>query len=198
MSAAQPTAAPTLITTLFGGGPTQTDTPSQGSIYLYKSNNCTSLLSDTATPLILGNCLNMPISDIASVEINFLPACDDFGTPLLLVSDQLDCRNSTHGTGADSGETLTCLTFGGGEVKVSLGSVEFKCYGSGISSVPPSTAANSAACTTAVFAGSSPCAGSLGNSSSISSGSSSSCSGCWALLVLPVLGVVLGLYIISR
>jgi hypothetical protein len=51
------------------------------------------------------------------------------------VSDQLDCKNSTQGSAADSGETIKCLMFGGEEVEVSIGSVVFSCFGNGISSV---------------------------------------------------------------
>lgn len=190
MSAAQPTAAATLTTPLFGGIPTDTTIPSQGTIYLYQSNNCSSPLSDTATPLIIGKCLNMPLPDIASVEIDTLPTCADSGTALLLVSDQLDCKSSTHGTAPDNGETLKCLTFGGGEVEVNLGSVMFECYGDGIPSAVPSaagTGAPSSVAPTETVYYSVPTDSGNGDGSSSSSNSSSTCEdcgmcccGCWA------------------
>jgi hypothetical protein len=195
MSAGGQAAAPTLTTSLFGGLPTETSTASQGSIYLYQSNNCSSRLSDTATPLLLGECLNMPINGIEAVEINSLPSCSDNGTPLLLVSDQLDCKNSTQGSTADSGETLKCLAFGGGEIEVDIGSVVFSCFGNGISSVAPSAAASTNAPAPTMDSGNS------GNPDSSSSSSDSSCCDscqhCCCIFgivlgVIAVLGAVLG------
>jgi hypothetical protein len=185
MAAASQTAAPSLTTALFGGVPTETGTASQGSIYLYQSNNCSSPLSDTATPLILGQCLNMPISGIEAVSINSLPSCSDDGTPLLLVSDQLDCKNSTHGSGADSGETVKCLMFGGGEINVDIGSVVFSCFGNGISSVSPSAAASTSA--------PAPTNDSGNSDSSESSDCCNSCASCCRCfgIILGVAGIVI-------
>ena len=124
--------------TLFGAAPYQTYAPSQGSITLYHDVQCSSPLSDTATPLIEGQCQNMPISGIRAVTISSLPTCGNYGTPILLVSDQADCENSTAGTGADSGVVGECQAYSTG---ADIGSLEFICYGSGISAV--STSASS-------------------------------------------------------
>ena len=118
--------------TLFGGTPSQTQSPSQGSINLYRDGSCSASLSDAATPLLAGECLNMPISGIKAASIASLPICDDYGTPLLIVSDRVDCRNSTVGASADSGAVGVCQAFSSG---TDIGSVEFTCYGNGISSV---------------------------------------------------------------
>lgn len=119
---------------LYSANPLQTHPPSQGAISLYKDGSCESPLSDTATPLILGECRNMPFSGIQAVSIDSVPTCYNYGTPLLIVSDQIDCKNSTLGTGADSGVVGTCQSYSTG---ASIGSVQFVCYGSGISAVSP-------------------------------------------------------------
>jgi hypothetical protein len=193
MSAGGQAAAPTLTTSIFGGLPTETSTASQGSIYLYQRNDCNSPLSDIATPLLLGECLNMPISGILAIEINSLPSCSDNGTPLLLVSDQLDCKNSTQGSSADSGETLKCLTFGGGEVEVDIGSVVFSCFGSGISSVAPSAAASTNSPAPTMDSGNSNDQGS--SSSSSGSNCCDSCQHCCCIfgIILAVVAVIGGI-----
>lgn len=130
----------TFSSTLFGAAPYQTYAPSQGSITLYQDVRCSSPLSDTATPLIEGQCQNVPISGIRAVTISSLPTCGNYGTPILLVSDQADCKNSTAGTGADNGVIGKCQAFSTG---ADIGSVEFICYGSGISAVPPTSTSSS-------------------------------------------------------
>lgn len=124
----------------FGAGPYQTHTPSQGSITLYQDDSCESPLSNTATPLILGQCENMPFSGVQAVSINSVPTCSNYGTPILIVSDQPDCKNSTFGTGPDSGVVGKCQAYSTG---ANIGSVEFICYGSGISAVSPTSTATS-------------------------------------------------------
>src|SRR6266702_2142522 len=128
--------------TLFGAAPYQTYAPSQGSITLYQDARCSSPLSDTATPLIEGQCQNMPISGIHAVTISSLPTCDDYGTPILLVSDQAGCKNSTSGTEADGGVIGKCQAYSTG---ANIGSVKFICYGSGISAMPPTSTSSSTA-----------------------------------------------------
>jgi hypothetical protein len=128
--------------TLFGGAPFQTYAPSQGSVYLYQSSNCNSRLSESATPLLVGSCLNMPIEGIEAVSINSLPECPNYGNPLLLVSNLVDCKNSTVGASADGGVPGQCQAISSG---VDIGSIEFSCYGSGISSVNGGAAQTSTA-----------------------------------------------------
>ena len=80
----------------------------------------------------------MPFSGIKAIKIDSLPTCDDYGTPLLIVSNQPSCANSTAGTSLDSGVLGECQAYSSG---VDIGSVEFQCYASGISAVPTSTSA---------------------------------------------------------
>jgi hypothetical protein len=188
MSAGSQAAAPTLTTALFGGVPAETNTASQGSIYLYQSSNCSSALSDTATPLLLGECLNMPVNGITAVSIKSLSVCSDDGTPLLLVSDQPDCKSSTEGSSADSGETMKCLIFE--EVDVDMGSVVFSCFGNWISSVAPSSAASTSAPVQTSDSGGS---GDSGDSSGPSiSGGCDSCESCCCIfgIVVTIIAVV--------
>jgi hypothetical protein len=114
--------------TLFGAAPFQTYAPTQGSITLYKDDSCSSPLSDSATPLIEAQCQNIPFPDIRAVSINSLPACDNYGTPILVFSDQADCKNSTDGAVGDGGV---------------VDSMQFICYGSGISAVSTAAASSS-------------------------------------------------------
>ena len=132
----------TFSSTPFGAAPYQTYAPSQGSITLYQDARCSSPLSDAATPLIEGQCQNMPISGIRAVTISSLPTCGNYGTPILVVSDQADCKNSTAGTGADGGVIGKCQTYSTG---ANIGSVEFICYGSGISAVSSTSTSSSTA-----------------------------------------------------
>ena len=119
-------------TTLFGSDPSQTYPPSQGSIYLYQDAYCNDPLSNTATPLMLGQCQNMPFNGIQAVSIASTPKCDNNGTPILIVSNQPGCINSTDGSGADSGVVGKCQTYSTG---VDIGSVKLVCFGSGASPV---------------------------------------------------------------
>jgi hypothetical protein len=116
--------------------PLQTYPPTQGAISLYRDGSCESPLSDTATPVILGKCTNMPFPGIQGVSIDSVPTCYKYGTPLLIVSDQIDCKNSTLGAGADSGVVGMCQSYSTG---ANIGSVQFVCYGSGISAVSPTS-----------------------------------------------------------
>jgi hypothetical protein len=127
----------TTSSALFGGAPSQTNAPSQGSITFFQDVRCNSPLSDTATPLILGECLNVPIpGGILAVSIDSVPACPNYGTPLLIVTDQPDCKKSTEGTDPDSGELDKCQAY---TTSADIGSVEFICYGNGIAPVEPTT-----------------------------------------------------------
>jgi hypothetical protein len=137
MTSTQNTATPPTATSLFGGAPQQTYASSQGSILLYKDANCASPLSNTATPLLLGDCLNVPVSGIIGIEINSLPACGDFGTPLLIVSNQPDCKGSTAGASADDGVVMNCQKMDQGN---EIGSMRFECFGHGTASVTASGA----------------------------------------------------------
>lgn len=92
-------------TTLFGGTPFQSNAASQGSVLFYTDTSCGNPLSNSPTPLVYGDCINVPIGGVKALSIQSLPACSDYGTPILLVSDQDGCKNSTQGTGADSGVT---------------------------------------------------------------------------------------------
>lgn len=58
------------------------------------------------------------------------------------MSDQADCKNSTVGTGADSGVVGKCQAYSTG---ANIGSVEFICYGSGISAVSSTSTSSSTA-----------------------------------------------------
>lgn len=126
--------------TLFGGSPSQTYAPSQGSVNLYQDSSCSLPLSDSATPLIVGQCLNAPISGIQGASLSSLPVCGDYGTPLLIVSNVPDCKNSTAGSSADSGVVGKCEAFSSG---ADIGSMELVCFGNGISSVSRTAAATS-------------------------------------------------------
>jgi len=119
-------------TTLFGSDPSQTYAPSQGAIYLYQDAYCKDPLSNTATPLMLGQCQNMPFTGIQAVSIASPPKCDNNGTPILIVTNQPDCMNSTDGSGGDSGVVGKCQSYSTG---VDIGSVKLVCFGSGASSV---------------------------------------------------------------
>ncbi|KAJ9613949.1 hypothetical protein H2200_002085 [Cladophialophora chaetospira] len=127
--------------TLFGGAPSQTNAPTQGSVTFYQDGACLEPLSNMPTPLILGECQNAPIPPgILAVSINSLPTCENYGTPILVVSDQPNCNNSTVGTEADSGQLDKCQAYSSG---ADIGSVEFICYGSGIAPVSPTTTSTS-------------------------------------------------------
>jgi hypothetical protein len=127
--------------TLFGNGPHQTYAPSQGTVQLYKDTGCSLPLSEAGTPLVIGQCLNAPISGIKGASLSTLPTCGNYGTPLLIVSNVPDCKNSTAGTGADGGVVGKCEAFSSGN---DIGSVELVCFGNGISSVRPTSAATTA------------------------------------------------------
>jgi hypothetical protein len=141
MANSQAVPTPSFTSALFGGAPYQTEAPSQGSINLYQNGDCTEPFFNSATPLLLGECLNMPVEDsIAAVSINSLPNCPDYGNAFLIVSNLADCQNSTAGTSADGGATDICHAISTG---TDIGSVQFACYGNGISSVSGSAAATS-------------------------------------------------------
>jgi hypothetical protein len=135
-------AAASSTSPLFGGAPYETYAPSQGSVYLYENSDCNSRLSESATPLLAGSCLNMPIEGIKAISINSLPDCPNYGSPILLVSNVVDCKNSTVGASADGGVPDQCQAISSG---VDIGSIEFNCYGSGISSVNGGAAQTSTA-----------------------------------------------------
>jgi len=139
-------------TTLFGNSPSSTYPASQGSILLYQDASCSSPLSNEATPLISGECSNMPINGILGVEIASLPTCGDYGTPILIVSNELNCANASEGTGADSGVIGKCQAYSSG---VDIGSAQFICYGSGISAATTLVTTTSAADATYTTASSS-------------------------------------------
>ncbi len=145
--------------TLFGGSPSQTYAPLQGSVYLYQDSSCSLPLSNSATPLIVGQCLNAPISGIQGASLSSLPSCDDYGTPLLIVSNVPDCKNSTVGSSADSGVVGKCEAFSSG---TDIGSMELVCFGNGISSVSRAAAATSTAYNNPVYTP--PASGSQGGS----------------------------------
>lgn len=128
--------------TLFGNSPYQTYAPSQGSVYLYQDSSCSLALTDSATPLIVGQCLNSPINGIKGASIASLPTCGDYGSPLLIVSNVPNCKNSTVGSSADTGVVGKCNSFSSG---VEIGSMELVCFGDGISSVTKTASATSAA-----------------------------------------------------
>lgn len=91
MASSQAVPTPSFTSTLFGGAPYQTDAPSQGSLYLYKMEDCTEPFFDSAVPLLLGECLNMPAEgSIAAIEINTLPNCPNYGDAFLVVSNLVD------------------------------------------------------------------------------------------------------------
>jgi len=79
----------TSSTVLIGGAPSQTNSPSQGSVFFYQDGACASPLTDTPTPLLLGECQNVPTpSGILAVSIASLPNCTQYGTPIFVVSNQ--------------------------------------------------------------------------------------------------------------
>ena len=53
--------------------------PTPGSVQLYQDSSCSLPLSDSATPLIVGQCLNAPISGIQGASLSSLPVCGDYG-----------------------------------------------------------------------------------------------------------------------
>ena len=121
-------------TTLFGGAPTQTNTPSQGYIYLYQDAACNYEFTDNPTPLIVGECLSVPFPGIKAVSLEDLPTCDDGGNPILLVSDSSDCTDSSTRKRSIqrldvTGRTDQCLAYSTG---ADIGSVELVCYGKGL------------------------------------------------------------------
>lgn len=130
-----PHAAASASATLFGGLPSTTSAPSQGSVTLYTDSSCNVPLSQNPTPLLVGSCFNAPIAGINAVSINTLPLCPDYGTPLLVISNVKDCKNSTAGTGADRGAVDKCQGFSSSVEKTEVASMEFVCYGRGVSSV---------------------------------------------------------------
>jgi hypothetical protein len=83
------------------------------------------------------------------------------------VSNLPNCKSGTEGADADSGVVGGCQSFSSG---TDIGSVEFVCYGTGISSVPD---AGSAAKTSTVVVVQ-PTAGSSGSTGGSSSGSTTS------------------------
>ena len=122
---------------IFGGAPYQTNSPTQGSITFFHDDSCGNPLADMPSALVLGVCQNVPIpKGILGVSIDTLPTCDNYGTPILVVSDQPDCKNSTVGADADSGRLDQCQAYSSG---TALGSVKFICYGNGIAPVSPMT-----------------------------------------------------------
>lgn len=145
MTDVQNAASSSFITsTLFGGVPSQTNAPSQGSIRLYKDDVCLDPLTTSATPLLIGDCLPMPDKNISSVAVDSLPVCDNFGSPLLIISDTVDCKK-VGGPSADSGAVGSCQTLDTAySSAVNIGSVQWVCYGKGISSVVNTAAATSA------------------------------------------------------
>jgi hypothetical protein len=106
----------------------------------YTDTSCDNPLTNTPTPLVYGDCINVPIGGVKALSIQSLPACSDYGTPILLVSDQDACKNSTQGTGADAGVIGNCQAYSTG---VDLKSAQFACFGRGISDAASSTAAES-------------------------------------------------------
>lgn len=121
-------------TTLFGGAPTQTSTPSQGYIYLYEDASCNYEFTDNPTPLVVGECLSVPFPGIKAVSLEDLPACDNGGNPILLVSDNSDCSDSSVRKRSVmrldvTGRTDECLAYSSG---ADVGSVELICYGKGL------------------------------------------------------------------
>lgn len=177
------------VTTLFGGAPTQTITPSQGYIYLYQDAACNYEFTDNPTPLVVGECLSVPFQGIKAVSFEDLPTCDDGGNPILLVSDTSDCTDS--GTRKRSiqrldvtGRTDQCLAYSTG---ADIGSVELVCYGKGLpvtstaaaNPYPVSTTMEYAPSTSTYCADSGQQGGDGGGSgSSYSSDSSSDCCTC--------------------
>jgi hypothetical protein len=144
-AAMAPRAAAAPTTTLFGGAPYQTNTPSQGSIMLYTDSSCYYPLSNNPTPLVYEGCFPMPLNGIKGVSVASLPKCSDYGTPILAVSDLDGCQNSTQGTGANYGVVGKCQHFSTG---VDIKSAQFVCFGKGISD-PASATTELAPTTTA-------------------------------------------------
>lgn len=118
--------------TLFGGAPSQTYAPSQGSIYFYTDSSCNTPLTENPMNLILGQCENTPFAGIKGVSLQSLPTCGNGGSPILIISENPDCKssNSSGGSPPGTGETELCLVYSSG---VDIGSVQLICYGSGLS-----------------------------------------------------------------
>jgi hypothetical protein len=131
MSTTQKEAA-TSSTSLFSIAPQQTNGLSQGSVLFYKDTNCGNVLSSVATPLILNDCLNIPTGGIVAIQINSLPNCTAWGTPLFLVSNLGDCKASTAGSTPNTGVVKKCMSFSKGD---EIGSVMFSCFGAGMGPV---------------------------------------------------------------
>lgn len=126
MPSLQKAVAPSFTTTQFGDIPNEINTPSQGSIILYENSDCTLPLTQSATPLLLGECYNVPVTGISAVSIDSLPICSDNGSPLLILSDLADCKPSTMEVSADGDAEDGCQAFSN---SVDIGSVQIACFG---------------------------------------------------------------------
>jgi hypothetical protein len=129
MPSLQKAVVPSFATSLLGNIPNEINTPSQGSIILYENNDCTLPLTHSATPLLLEECYNVPVTGICAVSIDSIPTCSDNGSPILIVSNLADCKPSTAGVSANGGVVGGCQTFSSG---IDIGSVQFTCFGNSV------------------------------------------------------------------
>lgn len=129
MPSLQKAVVPSFTTPLLGNIPNEINTPSQGSIILYENNDCTLPLTQSATPLLLGECYNVPVTGIRAVSIDSIPTCSDNGTPVLIVSNLADCKPSTAGVSVNGGVVGGCQTFSSG---IDIGSMQFTCFGNNV------------------------------------------------------------------
>jgi hypothetical protein len=96
----QPATTPAMATSLSGRlVPSQTNSPSQGPIFLYSDINCKTYLSESVTPLAIGKCIGMPFQGIHGVLILVLLTCPDQGTTYLLLYSEPNCQNNTGASG---------------------------------------------------------------------------------------------------
>lgn len=133
---------PTTLSTvpIASASPYQTYAPStQGSVKFYQASTCGTPLSNAATPLIIGSCLNAPVKGIKGVSISTLPSCNGNGTPRLIVSNVANCGSSTIGSSADGGSLDLCQAFTSG---ADIGSVELVCVSSSLSKTSAATSTN--------------------------------------------------------
>jgi len=129
MPSLQKAVVPSFTTPLLGNIPNEINTPSQGSIILYENNDCTLPLTQSATPLLLEECYNVPVTGICAVSIDSIPTCSDNGIPILIVSNLADCKPSTARVSANGGVVGGCQTFSSG---IDIGSVQFTCFGNSV------------------------------------------------------------------
>lgn len=118
--------------TLFGGTTSETNPPTQGSLFWYKDSSCYYPLSYEGVPLIFGQCQNLPPT-VKGLSVNTKPDCPDYGVPLAVAYPVANCdgsaQNATLGGDPYACAALESYSYATGQ---DIASIEFRCYGTGI------------------------------------------------------------------